>query len=144
MCEGLGLDAQIAPIGNKKTWIGNKNDEMKNMTYSEVDFKPGVAQNFVEPLSIMNDGNISLENKTGSKYSKYLPVVQSTIIYKICQMLDIEAELNPLNKKTFSERQNNQMKTKTVIPIVKSSSIFMFCQALGIDAKLDPLHDTQF
>ncbi|GFT43507.1 hypothetical protein NPIL_616221 [Nephila pilipes] len=136
----------MAPIDNEKILICNKNDQLKDVTptvQSHVDFKVSVAQNFEhEQLSVMNDENmLSLINKTGSKISKSIPVVQSTMIYMICQALNHDAELNTLNKKTFSKRKNIKMKSKPIIPIVKTASIFLFCDGLGIEAKLDKVLD---
>ncbi|GFS52221.1 hypothetical protein NPIL_224351 [Nephila pilipes] len=145
MCEELGMETQMAPINNEKILICTQNDQLKDVTptvQSDVDFKVNVAQNFEEQLSVMNDENmLSLKNKTGSKISKSIPIVQSTMIYMICQALNLDAELNTLNKKTFRKRKNIKMKSKPIIPIVKSASIFLFCDALGIEAKLDTVLD---
>ncbi|GFU01962.1 hypothetical protein NPIL_71751 [Nephila pilipes] len=142
MCEGLGLEVQIVSIENRKIWIRNNNEPM-NMTptiLSDKSFNQGASQNFV-----VNDKNIlSHKSKIGTKNSKLIPKVRSAMIYKLCQDLRIEAELNPLKEPTLNKGQSKKINSEILIPIVKSASILMFCNALGIDVKLDPVQDKQF
>ncbi|GFT94715.1 hypothetical protein NPIL_88261 [Nephila pilipes] len=76
MCEGLGINAQIAPAEDRKTWIRNFSEQPKCVT-------PTVASKIKEQKNIL-------------KTPKVIPVVKSASVFTFCTALGIEAILDPL------------------------------------------------
>ncbi|GFT02817.1 hypothetical protein NPIL_119921 [Nephila pilipes] len=60
-----------------------------------------------------------------------LPAVYSVTTFKLCQALDLNAELRPpTERQTFGNRKRKP------VPVVRSPTVFHFCQALELNAKL--------
>ncbi|GFT72781.1 hypothetical protein NPIL_186991 [Nephila pilipes] len=60
-----------------------------------------------------------------------LPAVYSVTMFKICQALDLNAELRPPTERpTFRNRKRKP------VPVVRSPTVFLFCQALELNTKL--------
>ncbi|GFU25477.1 hypothetical protein NPIL_258921 [Nephila pilipes] len=76
MCEGLGINVQIAPIENRKTWMCKFNDLPKCVSPTAAPEIKG--------------------QKNKLKSQKVIPVVKSASVFMFCTALGIEAILDPL------------------------------------------------
>ncbi|GFV02627.1 hypothetical protein TNCV_5017951 [Trichonephila clavipes] len=97
MCQALDLKVQLAAVPDRKTWIAKKmsQDTARHSipkVYSETVLK------FCEALGIDAELSHSKESerlqKNQLRRSKPLPVVQSVMIFKICQALELGVELH--------------------------------------------------
>ncbi|GFS46703.1 hypothetical protein NPIL_98341 [Nephila pilipes] len=76
MCEDLGINVQIAPIENRKTWVCKFNDLPKSVNPTAASEIKG--------------------QKNKLKSQKVIPVVKTASVFMFCTALGIEAILDPL------------------------------------------------
>ncbi|GFY51931.1 hypothetical protein TNIN_262091 [Trichonephila inaurata madagascariensis] len=71
---------------------------------------------------------------TTTKYTQHFstqPAVFSFSIFKICEALELKAELRPLNERPVFK--NKQLRS---VPALRSGAVFLICQALELDVEL--------
>ncbi|GFS91604.1 hypothetical protein NPIL_666541 [Nephila pilipes] len=88
----------------------------------------------LEQLVTSNGNNKTGDLETPSRNVRKktpLSAVYSTAVFKICEALDLKAELRP-----ETERPTFVIKKKRSIPVVRSRAVFSLCQALKLPALL--------
>ncbi|GFY76115.1 hypothetical protein TNIN_345741 [Trichonephila inaurata madagascariensis] len=91
------------------------------------------------------DGKLNVEKKK-------IPLVHSVAIYKMCQALEINVELVPIEKrhvwipeqKYVSNTKSGKLNRTKMIPIVRSYMIYKICVSLGLESDFDPLMEPTF
>ncbi|GFR04914.1 hypothetical protein TNCT_464341 [Trichonephila clavata] len=79
---------------------------------------------------------LDLEKKPNLQ-DKALPMVYSLMIYKMCEGLNIDVQIAPIEKREIWIRKfNDQRKRKKYIPLVQSEIVFKFCIALNLEVQL--------
>ncbi|GFQ91493.1 hypothetical protein TNCT_21141 [Trichonephila clavata] len=74
------------------------------------------------------------------KQNNLRPVVHSTMIFKVCQALNIEIELIPEGTNTtWDALLNKRSKQNPTLPKVRSKMIFAICNALNIKVALSAM-----
>ncbi|GFR29571.1 hypothetical protein TNCT_463191 [Trichonephila clavata] len=119
-------------------YLANRSNTKKNKLVLE--FK---EKKFCEALNTEAQFMISAErdyppqtNKKEAGKIKFIPTVRSFMVFKICEALGLEVELNTETEFAEFFKQQKKTPTKKEIPIVKSLDVFKLCQALGINAAL--------
>ncbi|GFY40305.1 hypothetical protein TNIN_117711 [Trichonephila inaurata madagascariensis] len=71
-----------------------------------------------------------------------VPIVNSLMIYKMCQALDLKVQLaaEP-DRKTWIAKRKSQDTPRHPVPKVYSKTVLKLCEAVGIDAELS--HSTE-
>ncbi|GFU39968.1 hypothetical protein NPIL_391761 [Nephila pilipes] len=87
--------------------------------------------------------NLSLEHENEKKG---IPVVHSLMIFKMCEGLDIEVELAPIEERDTWDKKIKKKeilrikkikKSTQCIPIVRSETVFKICNALNLPADFE-------
>ncbi|GFV39064.1 hypothetical protein TNCV_2008081 [Trichonephila clavipes] len=79
---------------------------------------------------------LDLEEKPNLQ-EKALPMVYSLMMCKICEGLDIDVQIAPIEEsKIWIRKFNDQRKRKKYIPLVQSESVFKLCLALNLEVQL--------
>ncbi|GFV41970.1 hypothetical protein TNCV_2751511 [Trichonephila clavipes] len=84
------------------------------------------------------DGNLTLSEQTKRRpENDSVPIVQSAMVFEICQSLGLQARLAPEEERIIWVAKNKKhMESKPTIPVVKSEIIYQMCKALDIEAVL--------
>ncbi|GFY51817.1 hypothetical protein TNIN_121321 [Trichonephila inaurata madagascariensis] len=69
-----------------------------------------------------------------------IPVVRSVTVYRICQAVELQAVLAPLNP-VLMQIQPNKVEQITPIPAVYSVTLYKMCEALDLKVELRPLNE---
>ncbi|GFY49041.1 hypothetical protein TNIN_179081 [Trichonephila inaurata madagascariensis] len=73
---------------------------------------------------------------------KEIPKVYSIMVSKICEGLDIEVQLAPIEEgKIWISKFNNQRKRMKYIPTVQSEIVYKLCGALNLEVQLSAAND---
>ncbi|GFS57473.1 hypothetical protein NPIL_578941 [Nephila pilipes] len=90
--------------------------------------------NGIELHSMAIPGQIDFSLENGNK-KKGIPVVHSFMIFKMCEGLDIEVQLAPIEERDTWDKKIK--KSTKCIPTVRSEKVFKICNALNLPAKLE-------
>ncbi|GFT83820.1 hypothetical protein NPIL_298401 [Nephila pilipes] len=90
--------------------------------------------NEIEMQSVVIPGPIYLSLEHGNE-KKGIPVVYSLMIFKMCEGLDIEVELAPIEERDTWDKKIK--KSTQCIPTVRSETVFKICNALNLPAELE-------
>ncbi|GFR29568.1 hypothetical protein TNCT_463181 [Trichonephila clavata] len=118
--------------------LANRSNTKKNKKAVEYkEKKLCVALNIEAQLSISAERDYPPQtNKKEAGKIKSIPTVRSFMVFKICEALGLEVELNTQTESDEFFKQQKKTPPKKAIPIVKSVDVFKLCQAMGINAVL--------
>ncbi|GFT66100.1 hypothetical protein NPIL_564971 [Nephila pilipes] len=96
-------------------------------------FKPQLSS------SLDTEPSVPFEQLGTNNGNNKTPVVRSIMIFKICQALDLRAELASLDDQTdHIQAPTRDVRKFTKLPAVYSFKVFKICQALDLKAELHP------
>ncbi|GFV09112.1 hypothetical protein TNCV_4198891 [Trichonephila clavipes] len=79
------------------------------------------------------------ECKEQEPVNNLMPTVHSGMIFKLCQSLDIKAQLAPEEERNiWIPKHKKSTESKPTVPVVKSEIIYQMCNALDIKVILSP------
>ncbi|GFU01144.1 hypothetical protein NPIL_669231 [Nephila pilipes] len=90
--------------------------------------------NEIEMQSVAIPEQVDLSLEDGNK-KKGIPVVYSFMIFKMCEGLNMEVQLAPIEERpTWGKKIK---KSTQCIPTVRSETVFKICNALNLPAELE-------
>ncbi|GFT49479.1 hypothetical protein NPIL_376201 [Nephila pilipes] len=90
--------------------------------------------NEIEIQSVVIPEQIVLSLEHGIK-KKGIPVVYSLMIFKMCEGLDMEVQLAPIEERPTWDKKIK--KSTQCIPTVRSKTVFKICNALNLPVELE-------